>query len=521
MNAEVDTRRREAAVMDLRVTPIVCLLAFVLLVLAGCLANGEGASADTQPTQRERLVLQPSELTMRVGDSATLTIDLNRSPPFDTGIFAITAVLQVDHAGGSLGHWDFSAPDIGEDQFSSRATFSVGADVGAGRYRLLVLVTDGLATGEASVRVDVLSVPPAGVELLSGLSGEFGSVGFGSGVALSADGSRLVAGSRSGYARVFQRNGSTWSQLGGDIESVQDSVAISADGSRIAVVSYSPSGLGFDIRSYELVAGRWTPFGERIADLGAGKLVLAMSPDGATMAVGFAPEYPDYNGRVAVHELRDGRWTFSGPELSQPGQTNSYFAQSIAISGAGGRLVAVGAPGEEFSTSSAGVVYVYDRYLGGWLLRGTPIVGEAIGDNAGAAVAISASGRVAIGAPRNAGATGFPGALGGHVRVYEYADGWRQVGSDIDGDVPHPDPIGHAVAISADGSRVSAAGRLYSSHLHFFENGAWRELGIGLVRSFMPGGAYMAISADGKIVAVGDPSANDSRGHVSSYRLNP
>ncbi len=83
---------------------------------------------------------------------------------------------------------------------------------------------------------------------------------------------------------------------------------------------------------------------------------------------------------------------------------------------------------------------------------GTDIDGEAVSDQSGNSVSLSADGTiVAIGAQNNDG----NGNLSGHVRIYQN-DGnnnWLQLGTDIDGEA-ESDYSGISVSLSADGSTV-------------------------------------------------------------------
>ena len=87
-------------------------------------------------------------------------------------------------------------------------------------------------------------------------------------VALSADGTRLavgaifndgVNGANSGHVRVFDYNGAAWTQIGEDIdgEDASDqsgaSVALSADGTRLAVGAYVNGGVNGDFSGHARV----------------------------------------------------------------------------------------------------------------------------------------------------------------------------------------------------------------------------------------------------------------------------
>ena len=105
------------------------------------------------------------------------------------------------------------------------------------------------------------------VQLGGDIDGEAAQDRSGSSVALSADGTRLAVGAifndgngdNSGHARVFEYNGADWAQLGEDIdgEDASDqsgaSVALSADGTRLAVGAYVNSGVNGDFSGHARV----------------------------------------------------------------------------------------------------------------------------------------------------------------------------------------------------------------------------------------------------------------------------
>ena len=92
------------------------------------------------------------------------------------------------------------------------------------------------------------------------IDGETASDLFGISVALSSDGTRVAAGAAAndttgtdaGHVRVFEESGGTWTQVGANIdgEAASDyfgwSVALSSDGTRLAVGAYNNDGGGFN-----------------------------------------------------------------------------------------------------------------------------------------------------------------------------------------------------------------------------------------------------------------------------------
>ena len=113
------------------------------------------------------------------------------------------------------------------------------------------------------------------------IDGEATSDESGHSVAMSSDGSRIAIGARyndengnnSGHVRVYDYNGSSWTQLGGDIdgEGAGDqsgySVAMSSDGNRIAIGARLNDGNGSNsghVRVYDYSNGSWSQVGTDI-----------------------------------------------------------------------------------------------------------------------------------------------------------------------------------------------------------------------------------------------------------------
>jgi hypothetical protein len=133
---------------------------------------------------------------------------------------------------------------------------------------------------------------------------------------------------------------------------------------------------------------------------------------------------------------------------------NDYSGWSAVSLSADGNTVAIGAPNNDGSGNNSGHVRVY-KYNGSvWLKLGLDIDGEAINDNSGYSVSLSADGTiVAISAIYNDGS----GNDSGQVRVYKYSDislNWQQLGQDIDGEASN-DNSGYSVSLSADGNTVA------------------------------------------------------------------
>ena len=164
--------------------------------------------------------------------------------------------------------------------------------------------------------------------------------------------------------------------------------------------------------------------------------------------------------------------------------------------------------------ANQGQVRVYEFSGGVWVQKGSDINGEAAGDNFGIAVDLSEDGlTLAVGAPSNDGA----GSLAGHVRVFTYAsDTWSQLGADLDGESGN-DQFGSSVALSANGRTVAigapsdrnTADELSSGQVSVYSySTSWTQVGSrgqieGESGDLLGHLNAVDISDDGTVVAVG------------------
>ena len=185
--------------------------------------------------------------------------------------------------------------------------------------------------------------------------------------------------------------------------------------------------------------------------------------------------------------------------------------------------------------ANQGQVRVYEFSGGVWVQKGSDINGEAAADNFGIAVDLSEDGlTLAVGAPSNGGA----GSLAGHVRVFTYAsDTWSQLGADLDGESGN-DQFGSSVALSANGRTVAigapsdrnTAGNLESGQVSVYSYSAsWTQVGSrgeieGESGDLLGHLNAVDISDDGTVVAVGvrlrNNGAVSNTGALEVYALS-
>ncbi|NNC83073.1 MAG: T9SS type A sorting domain-containing protein [Flavobacteriales bacterium] len=200
---------------------------------------------------------------------------------------------------------------------------------------------------------------------------------------------------------------------------------------------------------------------------------------------------------------------------------SDFFGSAISISNDGNRL-AVGARLNDGNGEDAGHVRIFERTADGWVQIGADLDGEAPDDESGSAVALSGNGnRVAIGAIQNTA----NGPASGHVRVYEY-DGadWVQLGSDING--PMNSLFGFSVDLSGYGGNlvVGATGASVNGsnsgqiRAYQFIDGNWYMMGSP-INGQMEGdlfGTSVSISSNGQRIAAG-ARLNDSNGDAAGH----
>jgi len=398
-----------------------------------------------------------------------------------------------------------------------------------------------------SLKNNILSLDPfqPWVQLGADIDGEAAGDESGYSVSLSADGYRVAIGAigndgggvNSGHTRIYQWNGASWVQLGGDIdgEAVSDqsgwSVSLSADGTRVAIGAIVNAGGGSfrgHTRIYQWNGASWVQLGADIngeADTDFSGYSVSLSADGARVAIGaIFNNGGTARGHTRIYQLNGASWVQLGVDIDGEA-VNDNSGHSVSLNSDGSR-VAIGAINNAGGGIARGHTRIYEWDGSVWGILGAEIDGEADGDQSGFSVSLSADGtRVAIGAPFNNGG----GVASGHTRIYEWnGASWVQLGADIDGEAAG-DNSGRSVSLSADGTRVAigasfSGGADDSGHTRIYQwNGAaWAQLGgdIDGEADDDQSGWSVSLSADGTRVAIGangNDGGGDASGHTRIY----
>ena len=379
-------------------------------------------------------------------------------------------------------------------------------------------------------------------QLGSDINGEASYDQSGVSVSINSDGTKVAigatkndgGGSDSGHVRVYQYSSSSWSQIGSDIngeatnDSSGQSVSLSSDGTVVAIGATKNDGGGDNsghVRIYQYSGSSWVQLGDDIdgeSPYDYSGHSVSLSSDGMVVAIGaYGNNGGNFTGHVRVYSYYNNQWNQRGADLDGEA-ANDQSGYSVSLS-SDGTKVAIGAPFNDANGSSSGHVRVYRYDLGSWGQLGSDIDGEAAGDRSGFSVSLSSDGtKVAIGAPFN----DANGSSSGHVRVYEYSgSSWSQLGSDIDGEAAN-DNLGNAVSLSSDGTKVAIgapsndANGSNSGHVRIYEydGGSWSQpvVDIDGEAAGDTSGRSVSLSSDGTKVAIG-ALANDGNGSNSGH----
>ena len=292
-----------------------------------------------------------------------------------------------------------------------------------------------------------------------------------------------------------------------------NAIAVSSDGSTLAVGSQSEGGAGA-VRIYVRSGSSWSSTPQYSLSSGVSSSYfgcsVALSSNGNTLAVG-SFGYSSNNGAVYVYTRTGSSWYLQSSPITS-GATGGNFGISVALS-SDGNIMAVGSNLED---SGAGAVRVYSRSGSSWSQIGTQPITGLNGGSFGYSVSLSSDGNTLI-----VGAYA-DGAVGGRVYVFKNSTGiygqesYRTINK-------LNSSYGYAVALSSDGNTmaISSIGETSGAGaVRIYTNGAyWSTQGSPLTGSGAANanfGSSLSISSDGDTLAVGCPGENN--GTVYIYR---
>lgn len=250
---------------------------------------------------------------------------------------------------------------------------------------------------------------------------------------------------------------------------------------------------------------------------------VAFSNDGNRLAVGAPTNFENdtTSGQIRVYDWDGTGWVQVGQSINGEA-LGDEAGRSVVLSANGNRL-AFGARSNDGNGQESGHVRVYDFVAGAWVQVGDDIDGTGAGDVSGSSISLSSSGnRLAIGAPLN----DSPVTNAGQVRIYDW-DGvtWTQAGQAINGE-NLSDHFGEIVSLSSDGNRVASGARFYDGNsnnvgyvrIYDWDGAAWTQVGTDILGEAADdrSSRSISLSSDGNRVAIG-ADYNDGNGDDAGH----
>tara|TARA_A100001515_G_scaffold47109_2_gene37162 strand:- start:3564 stop:7250 length:3687 start_codon:yes stop_codon:yes gene_type:complete len=378
-------------------------------------------------------------------------------------------------------------------------------------------------------------------QLGSDIEGEAANDACGWSVSLNAAGDRVAVGGyknneETGHVRIFEWNGSSWNQLGSDIdgEKLGDgegySVSLNATGNRVAIGAPFADVLPGNAncgrtRIFEWNGVNWVQVGSNIFGGGNGDQSgrsVSLNAAGDIVAIGAPLFGVSNNGATQVFQWDGINWVQLGSNITGD-TTNGFSGWSVSLNSLGNR-VAIGARGQQLNPGQA---KVYEWNGSFWDQLGSTIDGINVSDQNGYSVSLNADGdRVAIGAPKNDDG----GTSSGQTRIFDWNGvSWTQTGRSINGE-SFGDNSGYSVSLNAAGDRVAIGAPYnddagaFAGHVRIFKwdgNIVWEQVGSDIdgESSNDFSGWSVSLNSAGDLVAIGAPSFNNARGIIGHARV--
>lgn len=316
------------------------------------------------------------------GDFFGYSVSLN-----DAGnILAVGAPLSIGggssstNARGQVLVYNFSSgiwSQLGSSIYGENDGDFSGLSVSLSKDGSTVAIGSHLSAGGGVVRIYRLISnvwTKLGSDIIANNSGDR----FGKSVSLNWDGNILVigapfgsgGGTKCGYSKIYQFNGSVWSQIGTDINGESDH-------------DYSGSSVCLNYEG-------------NIFAIGAGGTVTQGS---------------NRRGQVRVFKFIGSTWSQIGSNIL--GEDSFDLSDKVSLSN-DGFVLAIGGLGNKGSGLNRGHVRVFEYNGTSWIKRNNDIEGDSNNDRLGVSVSLSADGgKLAIGTDKYFGGIGY-------AKIYEY-----------------------------------------------------------------------------------------------------
>lgn len=349
---------------------------------------------------------------------------------------------------------------------------------------------------------------------------------YGISVDVNANGTRIAIGgdqndtngANAGHVRIFDWNGSAWTQVGTDINgaaaglTLGAAVSLNADGDVLAIgateASSFPSNQGF-AQIYDWNGTNWVQRGLDIAgqtigdNAGSG---IDISDDGNVIIIGSSGHNGpagSFAGHIRIYAWNGTAWVQRGMNIDGAGSSDS-FGRRVRMSADGSVIASSSGGNDNANGSNAGHVRIFRWNGTAWVQQGTDLEGIIGGENFGSAIDIDNFGSTLVASsPSN----GTNGGSSGQTRVFDWNGAtWVQRGASING-LGGSSFFGSEVSISGDGNTfVASEPFLGAGKIRIFnwDGAAWIETQqIDGEASGDQFGTSLELSDDGSAIIVG------------------
>jgi hypothetical protein len=206
------------------------------------------------------------------------------------------------------------------------------------------------------------------------INGEEADDQSGYSISLSSDGNTIAIGAPyndgnnldRGHVRIYDWNGSSWTQRGSDIDGEEGwnnsgkSISLSSNGNTIAISSPEDTSLG-SIRILDWNGSSWTQrgskiYGEAINDHSG--YSISLSSDGNIFAIS-SITHSNNKGNVRIYNWNGSNWSKIGSTIY--GEDGDYSGTSISLS-SDGNIIAIGAPFNSTNAYQSGRVKIFESF---------------------------------------------------------------------------------------------------------------------------------------------------------------
>lgn len=310
---------------------------------------------------------------------------------------------------------------------------------------------------------------------------------------ISGDGNTVIIGSASansseGYSRVFDWNGSVWTQKGntffGSVDALEGrELDINQDGSIVVTSAYAydtPSYNGAGrVRVYQWDGSQWIQMGDSFygnynwALLGS---AVSISNDGNTLAIsepGFSNSSTNGNGRIHIYSWNGTNWIEMNGSPIEGNSGTVDFGEDISL-GHDGNSIIIGDRSFAPQGPIKGFAQIFEFNGQTWNQKGANILGTVNNGAFGCSVSISSDGNtVIVGAKDIAYGNGS-----GSATTYKWdGSNWNEVGAAIY-DISQ-DQLGYAVEINDPGTAmiISSRGNYGKVYIYHWSGMDWVQIG--------------------------------------------